>query len=162
MNVSLEAFERRCAELLEFAVAQPRGGGPSWDARLEELGAPRLSPEDRERHLQQGVSLAAGALPIEFRWAVEALVQRGSGLGEERSAASAVAERTLQAYLARVKLRPSTASIFANAMATTRTYGSVQAGSGAMTCRTCGAPRMGTRERRSCEFCGSDLFSSES
>ncbi len=151
-------LKQLCTQLVDFAAGCPRGGSEAWDARLAELGARRLPDEERQRHLLQGAPLAAGPLPLEFRWALEAVAAPLLPRFDDTGKGPAVVEEAMRSYLARVKPRPTTSSIFANAMATTKTYANTGAGSKTLGCETCGAPRMHGNEALVCGYCGSERF----
>ncbi len=55
---------------------------------------------------------------------------------------------------------PGTASIFANALATTRSWLKEDPGAHlhALTCRSCGAPRHEDREDMRCDYCGGQVL----
>lgn len=160
------------------AASAPRGGDEAWRALLAELGVTALDEGERARHLAQGAPMHKGALPIELRWAMEAIVERAApharridmsvetgdaatqrGVDRLQARLSLLVQEELRAYLASVRPTVTTSSIFAAALATSPNYlaqDGAAAGVSTSSCTCCGAPR---REagRRSCEFCGSNL-----
>lgn len=154
-----EQLRAQCDALVQFALGCPRGGGETWDGRLEALGAARLSDEERASHLAEGAPLGKGPLPLEFRWALEALAKPHEPHFDNTGLAPAIVQQALRDYLAAAKPKVTTSSIFANAVATTRTYGSTAAGSETLRCLTCGAPRMHEQSDLTCGYCGSRDYS---
>ncbi len=167
--------DEQAARVLEVASASaPLGGSASaaWDALLREHGAAPLSPEERKKHLEEGPKRRGGAAPIEVRLALQAIHDRAYASwramdidDEERSLArrlSTFVEDGMRDYLARVAPpAPTTASIFANARATTPNYmthgGAVKAGMNQMKCTSCGAPRKTESDALLCVYCGGTL-----
>ncbi len=147
--------------LLETAANAALGGDASWDAALSQMGIPPLAPDERRRHVAEGPKRSRGALPVELRQALVAVEERArAALRPLDRAASSPAEEalvraleqrllelvegTMKEMLARTTPPANTsASIFANARASTQTYAASGAKAGAtqMKCTTCGAPR---------------------
>ena len=164
------------ATLRQTAATAPRGGGPQWRARLAELGVAPLPEDVRRRHLDRGAVFHSGPPPIELRRALERVVQQGRALRGAAGAAHADAaawveldhcldtlvEDELGRYLQTVRAPVTTASIFANAMATSVRPLAQGPGAGVDTlrCTSCGAPRQGASgaASTSCEFCGRPLL----
>lgn len=156
------------ARVLETGSTCALGGDATWDALLAELGVRPLSPEERRRHVAEGPKRSRGALPVEVRWAITAVYERGRAAyrAMDMSDESERLERRLRGlveevtreHLARTSAAaPTTASIFANARATTPSYGGgVKAGIGQMKCKACGGPRK-TQELGPCVYCGGEL-----
>ena len=171
-------FDASLEWLREAATNTPRGGDEAWLAAMRHLGAEPLPADERARHLAEGAPLRAGPLPIEYRRALEALRDRAAPLCREidlsvaddstQAAVDQLSRRLdslvdaeLREHLARVRPAVSTASIFANALATSqRMFGDGQAqaaGVATRQCPTCGAPRRYGSEALVCEYCGSPL-----
>jgi hypothetical protein len=168
-------IDAQSARVLEVGSTCALGGDAAWDALLAELGVRPLPPDERARHLAEGVKRPRGALPIEVRWAAAAIHDRARpgvralDLASETPAESELADRIerrlnllvdelAREHLGRVSpAAPTTASIFANARATTPKYGAVGAGMGQMKCVTCGAPRKRTEGALTCVYCGGRL-----
>jgi hypothetical protein len=169
----VEVMSRR---VLEQGVASALGGDPAWDALLTELGVRPQPPEERRRHLTEGAQRARGALPIEVRWAIETVDKSARAwLWEIDRAMPAefgdkyirpiehrligLVDETVRAHLAQTVAAPTTASIFANARATTPKYSSMgtKAGIEETKCKTCGGPRRHTGDLGPCDYCGAQL-----
>ena len=148
------------------------GGDASWDALLAELGVPALPVDERRRHVQEGPKRVRGALPIEVRRAIEAIETRAraalrtldhQGVDDaalepiERSLVGLV-DAILRDHLRATGPAITTASIFANAMATTPTaYAGVGPSLSTLKCTTCGGPRRAGGELAPCPYCGGSL-----
>lgn len=167
--------EERAARVLEVGSTCALGGDASWDAVLVELGLQTLPPDERRRHIAEGAKRVRGALPIEVRWAISAIQERArtalrtldmrAETPEENDLVRTTERRlhtlvddVTKAHLARcAPAAPTTASIFANARATTPNYGGgVKAGMNQMKCTMCGGPRK-TEELGPCVYCGGSL-----
>lgn len=161
-------------QVLEVGSTCTLGGDATWDAILREHGVSPLPPQERQRHIKEGPRRSRGALPIEVRWAIEAVYKRSREAsraldlrvetpeeqrivdGIERRLVNLV-EETTHAHLQRVTPPANTtASIFANARATTPNYSAMGAAAGLsqMKCKSCGAPRKSTEEIGACGYCG--------
>ncbi len=154
--------------MLEVASASAPLGDAAWDGLLRELGVRPLSPEERQKHLTEGPKRRGGAAPIEVRLALKAIHDRAHDAwrkmdidDEERSVAqrlSSFVDQGMGEYLKRVAPAITTSSIFANARATTPSYGGgVQAGLNQMKCVSCGAPRKTDGDALVCVYCGGKL-----
>ncbi len=162
----------------ETATSTARGGDEQWIGLLQQLGVEPLSPDERARHLAQGAPISKGALPMEFRWALEAVERQASPVCREIDMAldtgddatqravdklahrlNLLVDQELEQYMNSVRPTISTSSIFANAMATTQGFMDQAQGAGVSTtsCPCCGAPRQHGRDSMECEFCGSKL-----
>lgn len=174
--------EDTVARVREAAASAPKGGDERWIGLLRELGVEPLSDEERARHLTQGAPITKGALPMEFRWALEAIERQAApacrnidmaldtGDDATQRAVDKLAHRInllvddeLGNYMSSIRPTITTSSIFANAMATSTNHTAQSEamgyGSGVSTtsCGSCGAPRQAGRESMTCEFCGSQL-----
>jgi hypothetical protein len=156
-------IEDEAARVLEVGSRCALGGDAAWDAVLRELGVTPLPAGERQKHLAEGPKRARGASPIEVRWAIQAVFERARGslrpmdyeadTAEENALVRKIEQRlySLVEDVTREHIRrvappapaaSATASIFANARATTPKYGGgVAAGLNQMKCTTCGAPR---------------------
>jgi hypothetical protein len=153
------------------------GGDPTWDAVLRDHGVQPLPPEERQKHITEGPKRTRGALPIEVRLCITSIYDRArdavramdmkSETPEENDLVRAIEQRLVvvvdfvtSAHLHRVTpVAPTTSSIFANARATTPSYGGgVKAGMNQMKCTACGAPRK-TEDPSvgPCVFCGGKM-----
>jgi hypothetical protein len=162
----------------QTAASSPRGGDDRWVGLLRELGVEPLTDAQRVRHLGQGAPINKGALPMEFRWALEAIEKQASpacrdidmavDAGDDATQRAVdklshrinlLVDEELKAYMSSVRPTISTSSIFANAMATSPNYMAQAEGAGVNTtsCACCGAPRQAGSESMECEFCGSPL-----
>ena len=146
-----------CAALVEFALSCPRGGDARWDQRLHALGVRPLPPEQRQLHLQHGPPLTKGPVLIELRHAIEATARSEAAELDQESWAAMAVQDALREFLNAAKPAVTTSSIFANAMATTKTYGNVTGGAETIRCPTCGAPRMDGQSDMRCGYCGSAM-----
>lgn len=146
-----------CRSLLDHASSLPRGGGPAWDQTLDQLGAPRLSEADRADHLKNGAPQGKGPLPIEMRRALERAVAPYANQMEDSWRGRDIVEQSMRDYIQLVKPVVSTSSIFANAMATTKTYGKTESKTSTITCPACGAPRTQGDDSLTCRYCGGEL-----
>src|ERR1035437_5934189 len=63
-------------QVLEVGSTCALGGDATWDAILQEHGVAPLPPAARQRHIKEGPRRSRGALPIEVRWAIEAVYKR--------------------------------------------------------------------------------------
>ena len=161
--------------IVETAVSASLEGSPEWDALLRQAGAEPLVPEERRRHATMGPPRSSGPPPIEVRRALEAVRRRAMeaaaqldaaqdgfddaaerALDELRRTADQLVDAQLRRYISRVRPKITTASIFANAAATSRSMGGAKAGASTLTCDCCGAPRMKDAATAACEFCGSE------
>ena len=166
MATTTDKVDEQVARVLAVASASAPLGDPSWDALLREHGVAPLSHDERKQHFDQGPRRKGGAAPIEVRLVLESLRERARASwqamsidDEERALGrrlSNLVEDGMRDYLARVAPpAPTTASIFANARATTANYGgAVKAGMGQMKCTTCGAPRRNDADGLACVYCG--------
>jgi hypothetical protein len=164
-------------QVLEVGSTCALGGDATWDAVLREHGVTPLPPAERQRHIQEGARRTKGALPIEVRWAIEAVYKRAREAaramdlrvdtpaeqqlidGIEKRLVNLVDETTRE-HLQRVTPPANTtASIFANARATTPNYSALGAAAGMsqMKCKSCGAPRKSTEEIGACGYCGGPI-----
>lgn len=170
--------EDSVARIRQTAASAPRGGDDRWIGLLTEFGVEPLGPEERTRHLEQGAPINKGALPMEFRWALEAIESRAAPACREIDLAVEVGDDATQrevdklaqrinlvvsdeltAYMSSIRPTVTTSSIFANALASSPNYMAQSDGAGVSTtaCGACGAPRQAGRESMTCEFCGSNL-----
>jgi hypothetical protein len=167
--------EARAQHIVATAASASLHGSPAWDALLAEAGVHALSPLERQHHVSAGPPRASGPSPIEVRRALESLraqMQRAAKelehAGEEEDAteraidglkrlAGRIVDEQLRRYIAAVRPKITTSSIFANAMASSRNYTAqgVSAGASTLACDCCGAPRQSGATSRVCEFCGS-------
>lgn len=155
-------IEQSQAWILDTASASALGGDAAWDAVLSQLGIVPLSAAERARHVAEGPKRTKGALPLEVRNAIGTVEERARAAlrpldfaaesAEEEGVVRAVEQKlmnlvddTMKEILKRVSPPPvsATASIFANARATTPKYGgeATKAGATQMKCTSCGAPR---------------------
>jgi hypothetical protein len=121
-----------------------------------------LTADERARHLREGPGQARGALLLELRWALEAVVaplcEHMDDLTPAHRLRDAV-EQAVRDYVGAVKPKVTTSSIFANALADagrspSRIVGA--AGAAADVCSCCGAPRQ-DRALPRCAYCGVNL-----
>ena len=161
-------LDQQAARVLDAASACPPLGDATWDALLRELGVRPLSPEERQQHFTEGPKRKGGAPAIEVRLALTAIHDRAHDAwramsidDDERRLAqrlSSFVDEGMREYLKRVAPAITTSSIFANARATTPSYGGgVAAGMNQMKCVSCGAPRKNTNETLTCVYCGGKL-----
>jgi hypothetical protein len=170
----VETMSRR---VLEQGVASALGGDPAWDALLAELGVTPLPPAERQRHLKEGARRSRGALPIEVRWAIERIEKSARAWLWEIDKAmptehgdqyirpvehqlQGLVDETVRQHLAQTALvANTTASIFANARASTPNYSAMGAKAGIeeTKCKTCGGPRRHTGDLGPCDYCGAQL-----
>jgi hypothetical protein len=175
--------ETRAQHVVATAASASLHGSPAWDALLAEAGVQALGPLERQHHVSAGPPRASGPSPIEVRRALESLraqMQRaakelehatthsgaeGDDDATERAIdglkrlAGRIVDEHLRRYIATVRPKITTSSIFANAMASSRNYTAqgVNAGMTTLACDCCGAPRCSGTTSRVCEFCGSKL-----
>jgi hypothetical protein len=172
--------EAQASAIVAAAAAAPLHGSPQWDALLHEAGAQPLSADERQHHASAGPPRASGPSPIEVRRALEALrarleraaeqLQTGVDAGSWDDAvqreidalkriARGLVDEQLRRYIAAVRPKITTSSIFANALASSRNYAAegARAGMSTLSCDCCGAPRQRGSTARVCEFCGSTL-----
>lgn len=176
--------EARAQHIVATAASASLHGSPAWDALLAEAGVQALSPLERQHHVSAGPPRASGPSPIEVRRALESLraqMQRAARELEHATIHSApqgregddddteraidglkrlagrIVDEPLRRYIAAVRPKITTSSIFANAMASSRNYTAqgVSAGTSTLACDCCGAPRQSGATSRVCEFCGS-------
>lgn len=159
----LDWIEQQAARVLDTGSACPPAGDQNWDALLRELGVRPLSQEERQQHFTDGPKRRGGAAPIEVRMALQAIHDkahaswRGMDINDdERRLAqklSSFVDENMREYLKRVAPAITTASIFANARATTPVYATQAGGLGQMKCAACGAPRKNEGDLN-CVYCG--------
>jgi hypothetical protein len=172
--------EGTLSEARRTAASAPRGGDQRWIGLLRDLGVEPLSDAERARHLAQGSPIENGALPMEYRWALEAIERRASSTCREIDMAlepedeatqravdklahrlNLLVDEELRRYMSSVRPTITTSSIFANAMATSQRIlhhpQAASAGVSTTQCPCCGAPRQQGCESMVCEFCGSSL-----
>lgn len=168
--------QARAEHVIATAVGSDLRGGGSWDALLLEAGLTGLPPDERDALARTGPSRKSGPPPIEVRRALEhaaAAVEkacddldastpasdlRGDELIDRlRSEARRLVETYLRKYIAAVRPKISTSSIFANAAASTTRMGGAGTGPGmaTKTCSCCGAPRDAKSDMTTCTYCGS-------
>lgn len=150
------------ASIVTLALACPAGGDGRWDAMLGKLGVAGLPADERARHLREGPGQARGALLLELRRALDAgvapLCEHMDDLTPAHRLRDAV-EQAVRDYVAAVKPKITTSSIFANALADagrspSRMVGAAEAA--ADCCPCCGAPRR-DRALPRCGYCGENL-----
>ena len=167
-------MEEQAARVLEVGSTCALGGDAAWDGLLGELGITPLSADERRRHIAEGPKRSRGASPIEVRWAIDAVYERArtalrpmdfrAETTEENEVVRKIEQRlyslvddVTREHIKRVSPpAPTTSSIFANARATTPSYGgSVRSGLNQMKCTACGAPRK-TEDPNvgPCVYCG--------
>jgi hypothetical protein len=171
LGVWLETWKQHVSSAAASCVA---GGDANWDAVLRELGVTALSAEERRHQLAGGPKRNAGALPIEVRWAMEAIEARARidlrSLDRDQHVADEVLERierslvgmvdgVVREHLRLTTPAPTTSSIFANARASTPDYAKMGtlASMGTMKCTTCGSPRKREGDLKPCPYCGGVL-----
>ncbi len=147
--------------VIRFALDRAKGGDSEWNEHLRSLGGAPLSSEERQMILQHGPPITKGPVAVELRYALVVTLGR-----VEEGAASApwapmVIEDAIREFVNAAKAPVTTSSIFANAMATTKTYASQAGGSETVRCPTCGAPRMDGSESMVCGYCGSAMSVTE-
>lgn len=146
--------------IVHLALSVPVGGDARWDAMLAKLGVSGLSVLDRQRNLRDGPGQSKGALVIELRKALEAAIVPLCDHMDQPWRLSDAAARALRDYVGAVKPRISSASIFANALATTTNPMRGSADASAEPCICCGAPRV-DRSQPSCRYCGEPFTTSD-
>ena len=60
--------------IVNLALNLPTGGEARWEAMLGKLGVTALAADERARHLREGPGQARGALLLELRWALDAVI----------------------------------------------------------------------------------------
>ena len=153
-------LDQQAARVLEVGSTCALGGDATWDALLKELAVEPLPPDERRRHLAEGPKRTRGALPIEVRWAITAVQDRAKRAPHEDALdhkLHTIIDVVTREHLARTApAAATTASIFANARATTPSYGGgVAAGMNQTKCAACGGPRK--TEALVCAYCGGKL-----
>lgn len=173
--------EERVRAVHEAASAAPLGGDDRWRALLASLEVEPLEEAER-RVMLAGAPTTRGAIPVEVRRALEAILVRAeaaakgfeSALFEKdddtaeqavdrwQSRLSSLVDGELRRYLTSVRPVATTGSIFATAAATSQPWltGGPTEGPGArsLTCPTCGAPRVGDNRETRCDYCGSEIL----
>jgi hypothetical protein len=144
------------AAIVNLASTCPAGGDARWDAMLGQLGVTPLVADERARHLREGPGQSKGALLLELRWALDAGVAPICEPMDQPWRLTNEVEQAVRDYVGAVKPRVTTASIFANALASSATSPTAMvggAGASADCCVCCGAPRRDRGEVR-CSYCG--------
>jgi len=162
----------------DAARTAPLGGDDAWWQLMAELEAEPLPPEERVAAMQ-GAPTSRGALPIEVRRCLQRIVDRASeparrfddaiDPSDPRAQQSVdrwqhrladLVEQETQRYIDAVRPAPTTASIFATALASARPMTDKTTGPGVSTviCPSCGAPRGRDEGSSSCRYCGADIF----
>jgi hypothetical protein len=158
-NELLEQGRRAIAAIVELALTCPAGGDERWTMMLAKLGSAPLPADERARHLREGPGQSRGALLLELRRALDAVVAPLCEHMDQSWRLTNEVEQAVRDYVGQVKPRITTSSIFANALADagrspSRMVGSAEAA--AECCRCCGAPRH-DRAASSCRYCGEKL-----
>jgi hypothetical protein len=162
-----EQGKQAIESIVSLALTCPAGGDARWDAMLGALGVAGLSPDERARHLREGPGQARGALLLELRRALDAVIaplcEHMDDLTPAHRLRDAV-EQAVRDYVGAVKPKVTTSSIFANALADasrspSRMVGT--AGAAADCCTCCGAPRH-DRALPRCFYCGESLAGEKS
>jgi len=169
--------DEQASRVLEVGSTCTLGGDPTWDAVMHEHGVVPLPQDERHKHITEGPKRSKGALPIEVRLAITSIHERArqavramdmkAETPEENELVRKIEQRLVNMvdqvthdHLQRVTpVAPTTSSIFANARATTPSYGGgVKAGMNQMKCTACGAPRK-TEDPSvgPCVFCGGKM-----
>ncbi len=150
------------------------GGDEAWDRVLNDLAVRRLSADERRRHVSEGPKRLRGALPIEFRWVMDAIhdhVRKEARILDRAIDGSdpvlesierrlnTLVDEMVRNHVAAISPPVTTSNIFANAMATTPNYNALGVGASmnVMKCTTCRAPRQQDGEPRPCPYCGGTL-----
>lgn len=163
----IDWLDQQAARVLDTASACQPLGDDSWNDLLRELGVRPLSQEERQKHFSEGPKRKGGAAPIEVRLALTAIHDRAHAAwkkmdigDDERRVAqrlSSYVDENMRQYVNRVAPAITTASIFANARATTPVYATAAGGLSQMKCVTCGAPRKNDGDALVCVYCGGKL-----
>jgi hypothetical protein len=159
--------------LVELACQTGLQGGGAWDDLLGKWGVEPLLPDERVRHATVGPARSAGPPPIELRRVGEALADYieqqmrefdrkndppmdvDQRMDRLRFEARELPADMLKKFLARVRPKTTTASIFANARNAKRhVAGDAGPRLSTLACHACGAPRQQGATSRTCEFCG--------
>lgn len=154
-----ESGRRAIASIVNLALTCPAGGDARWDAMLGSLGVTPLPADERARHLREGPGQSRGALLLELRWALQAAIEPLCEHMDEHWTLRNAAEQAVRDYVASVKPKITTSSIFANAMAGIGTSpGRITGAAEALAdrCSCCGAPRQ-DRSSNTCRYCGETL-----
>lgn len=162
----------------DVAGASPLGGDDNWQTLLSKMNVEPLPPEERTRMLAGGAPTARGPVPIEVRRALESVATQATDASQQLDTTldidddetqqlldrwqhrlADLVDKELARYLAGVRPRATTASIFATAAATTPGFMGQAEGAGVKThtCPTCGAPRGGDDAGDTCGYCGSKI-----
>jgi hypothetical protein len=147
------------ASVVNLALSCPAGGDARWDALLSTLGVRGLAADARAQHLREGPGQSRGAMLLELRWVLDASVAPLCEHMDNPYVLRNAVEAAVRDYVAAVKPKITTSSIFANAFAGVATSpgritGSAEAA--ADRCGCCGAPRQ-DRASNSCRYCGETL-----
>jgi hypothetical protein len=160
--------DEQAARVLEVGSTCALGGDATWDALMREHGVEPLSREERHKHVTEGAKRSKGALPIEVRMVITSIYDRAREVARKMEITTdsrkidqrlySLVDEVTRAHLQRVTpAAPTTSSIFANARATTPSYGGgVKAGLNQMKCTMCGGPRR-SEELGPCVYCGGTL-----
>lgn len=167
--------DARAEHVIATAMASDLRGGGAWDALLSEAGVEPLSSSERDALVRTGPPRKGGPPPIEVRRALEhvatavlstcdaldaslpAADMRGSERVDRlRNDARRLVDTQLKKYIAAVRPRISTSSIFANAAASTTRMNAGHSGPAmaTKTCSCCGAPRDSKSDMTLCTYCG--------
>jgi hypothetical protein len=144
------------AAIVNLASTCPAGGDAGWDATLGQLAVTPLVADERARHLREGPGQTKGALLLELRWALDAVVAPLCEHMDQPWRLTNEVEQAVRDYVGAVKPRVTTASIFANALASAASSPAAMVGAAnasADCCRCCGAPRRDRGEAH-CSYCG--------
>jgi hypothetical protein len=155
----LDQGQQAIAAVVNLALVCPAGGDARWDAMLAKLNVKGLPADERARHLREGPGQGRGALLLELRWALEAVVEPLCEHMDDPWRLRNGVEQAVRDYVSSVKPKITTSSIFANAMAGIATSpGRIEGGAEALAdrCGCCGAPRH-DRSSNTCRYCGETL-----
>jgi hypothetical protein len=159
------------AYAVAFAVEEPAGRSPQWDAVCKKWGVTQIGDEERAQ-IRAATRPTRGAAVMELQLVVSAIVQRGRyELGALRTPAyhydldrsyenvQRLVEGAEQEVMSGYKttVLPKRGGMFANVAAhaagAQKPMGAASAG---LLCRTCGAPQL-QAEDFNCKYCGNRM-----
>jgi len=175
----IEWTEGMAVRVHDTAKAGPLGGDAAWRQLMDELQAEPLLPEEKATALQ-GAPTPRGALPIEVRRCLQRIVDQAGPVARQfdevidpsaddddqrtvdrwQHRLRDLVEHEVKRYLDAVRPAPTTAGIFATALATARPTVGAMSGPAVstLTCPSCGAPRGQDDAAPLCQYCGANIF----
>lgn len=165
MSNPFNEFKAETELAFDKAFKSSKGGDDHWNSFLSEYGIKPLTQGNKESLSKMDLPMTTGAYPIEFRWVLEAIINKHRAMAIDNQPLLALIngfniDAELIRYQNKIKPFGGFNNIFKNAVSSTKNYseGISEARKTAIRCKSCGAPRLEEMQYESCLFCGSELF----